>query len=140
MRRFVPMDEAMMDTPAWIALSVHAKALYPGIKRRAGVLGAKNGEFSYSVREAAAYLKCDKNTAAKALAELQSKGFIVAVVIGHLGMTGVGKATIWRLTEWALPGRSGPTNDFQKWSDGNDFPVAKGKRGKRSETRRSASS
>ena len=128
LRAFVPLFHHIMRTPAWIALSVYSKALYPEVKRRAGVMGSKNGAFSLSVREASEYLGCDKNTASKAFDDLQAKGFVVPVQIGYLGVEGVGKATIWRVTELGIPGKSPPSNDFNRWKPDEQHPVQKGKR------------
>lgn len=126
--QFVPMLHGTMDSPAWLALTPYAKALYPFLKRRAGYGGSNNGSVTCSVREAAAYLGAHRDTATKALRELQQKGFVVAVRIGCLGVNGEGKATTWRLTEIGTPANSRPTKEFLQWSEGNDFPVAEGKR------------
>ncbi len=126
---FTPLIHYTMQTPAWKALSVYAKALYPELKRRAGIHGAKNGAFFMAVREVAEYLGCDKNTASKALHDLQRKGFLVPVQIGHLGIEGVGKATIWRLTELGVVGKSQPpTKEYMRWNPAAEFPVQMGKR------------
>lgn len=92
--QFVPMLHQTMDCEAWLALSPTAKALYPFIKRRAGHQGRSNGEVICSVREAAAYLGVHKDTAARALQDLQRKGFLVAVRVGCLGINGEGKSTL----------------------------------------------
>ncbi len=124
---FTPMLFRTMDTPAWLALSVYAKALYPALKRRAGTHGAKNGQFSMSVREAAEYLGCDKNRAGRAFHELQAKGFIVPKQVGALGAMGVGNASVWRLTEVGTPDHRTPTAEFLQWQPGQDYPVKMGK-------------
>ncbi|WP_306753861.1 helix-turn-helix domain-containing protein [Paracoccus actinidiae] len=126
--QFVPMLHQTMDCEAWQALTPPAKALYPFIKRRAGHHGASNGAVICSVREAAGYLGVHKDTAARALQDLQRKGFIVAVHVGCLGINGEGKATTWRLTEMGAFGEHRPSKEFERWSPGNDYPVAEGKR------------
>lgn len=126
--QFVPMLHRTMDSPAWLALSHYAKALYPALKRRASAGGSKNGNFSMSVREAAEYIGCDKNTASKALDDLQAKGFLVPRKIGSIGANGMGNATIWRMTELGTPDSHSPSAEFLVWTPGNDFPVKKGKR------------
>lgn len=125
---FVMLLHQTMDCKAWGALTPYAKALYPYVRRRVSYGGENNGAISCSVREAAAYLGTSIATAAKALRELQAKGFIVAVTVGRLGVSGEGKATTWRLTEMGTPANRTPTKDYEKWSDGNDFPVAESKR------------
>lgn len=124
---FVPMLFRTMDSPAWLALSIHAKALYPALKRRAGPHGQKNGHFSMSVREAAEYLGTGKNKAQEVFHELQAKGFAVPRQIGALGSSGEGRATVWRLTEIGTPENRTATQEFMRWAEGADFPVKKGK-------------
>lgn len=125
---FVPMLFRTMDAPAWLALSVYAKALYPALRRRAGPYGSKNGRFSMSVREAAEYLGCDKNRAARAFHELQAKGFIIPKQVGALGANGYGNASVWRVTEVGTTESRTATAEFMKWQPGQDFPVKRGKR------------
>ncbi|WP_277019457.1 hypothetical protein [Paracoccus hibiscisoli] len=126
--QFVPLLHQTMDCAAWWALTPFAKALYPYVRRRVSFGGENNGKISCSVREAAAYLGTSIATAAKALRELQAKGFIVAVTIGRLGVSGEGKATTWRLTEMGTPANRMPTKEYLSWSAGNDYPVAEVKR------------
>lgn len=126
--QFVPLLHQTMDCQAWAALTPFAKALYPYVRRRVSFGGENNGAISCSVREAAAYLGTSIGTAAKALKELQAKGFIVAVVIGRLGVSGEGKATTWRLTEMGTPANRMPTKEYLNWSEGSDYPVAEVRR------------
>lgn len=126
--QFVPLLLQTMDCEAWGALTPFAKALYPFVRRRVSFGGENNGSISCSVREAAAYLGVHRNTAARALKELQAKGFIVAMTIGRLGVSGEGKATTWRLTEMGTPANRTPTKEYLSWSPGNDYPVAEGRR------------
>lgn len=126
--QFTPLLHQTTDCEAWLALTAYAKALYPFLKRRAGYGGKSNGAVTCSVREAAAYLGTHKDTATKALQELQRKGFIVAVRIGCLGVNGEGKATTWRLTELGTPANPRPTKEFLAWSPDSEFPVAEGRR------------
>lgn len=123
---FVPVLFRTLDSPAWLALSVHAKALYPALKRRAGAYGVKNGHFSMSVREAAEYLGTGKNKAQETFHELQAKGFLVPQAIGALGAQGEGRATVWRLTEIGTPENRTATAEFMQWHPGQDFPIRKG--------------
>jgi DNA-binding transcriptional MocR family regulator len=116
-----------MDSPAWLALSPWAKALYPLLKRRAGYGGNSNGRVHLSVREAATYLNAHRNTAAKAFHELQARGFIVPRRIGTLGTTGAGVSTAWRLTELGTSENPRPTKEYLRWQPGADFIVQKGK-------------
>lgn len=119
---FVRMMFNVMDTPAWLALSADAKALYPLIWR---VAYAHGNEGNLSVRQAMKYLGVGKNRAPAVFHELQAKGFIVPVTIGCLGVAGQGKSTTWRVTELSHRGTP-PTQDYNKWAPGFDRPVAKG--------------
>lgn len=124
---FVPLLFRTMDAPAWLALSVYGKGLFPLMKRRAGPHGSQNGRFSLSVREAAQYLGCSKDTATRALHELQAKGFAVPVRVGTLGALGQGNATVWRITDTPTPDRRPATCEFLLWQPGQDYPVQRGK-------------
>lgn len=128
--QFTPLLHRTLDSPAWLALSPYAKALYPALKRRTGAHGAKNGRASMSVREAAEYLGCNKNTAGKAFADLQAKGFAIPRTIGTLGTAGMGNATEWRLPELGTPENLTPTREFEEWQPGHDLPVRRGKTSK----------
>lgn len=124
---FVPMLFRTMDSAAWRALTVYAKALYPELKKRGGAHGYKNGLFSMSVREAAEYLGTGKNRAQATFHELQAHGFLVPQQIGTLGSNGEGRATVWRITEVPTPDHKPATSDFLQWQPGRDLPVKKGK-------------
>ena len=111
-RAHVQIHHALMDEPAFRALSATAQALYVHLKRYFN--GQNNGEIYLSVRKAAALLNVSKNTASKHFRELEDKGFIVAVEVGRLGIDGAGKASKWRLTEIAFRGLPA-TRDFKNW-------------------------
>lgn len=117
--RFLAMPNYILDCPAYKALPPLARCIYWHLHRLAGVAGEKNGEVFYSVRNAAEDHGVNKETAGFAFDHLQAKGFIIPERIGHLGVEGQGKATTWRLTHFKTD------RDFLKWSEGNDFPVAK---------------
>ncbi|WP_192931301.1 helix-turn-helix domain-containing protein [Gemmobacter serpentinus] len=127
MGAFVPLLLKTMESPAWLSLTTKAKALYPLLVGRSGKHREKNGAFFLSVREAAEYLNLDKNTAGKAMQELQAKGFLIAEKVGVLGVEGVGRATVWRLTEFASGKGKPATREFDRWSEGNDFLVQMGR-------------
>ena len=64
-----------------------------------------------------------KTTIVKWLRELEHYGFIVKVRGAHLGVGGVGKAALYRLTDCGYAGAT-PTYDFQNW-DGELFASKK---------------
>jgi hypothetical protein len=123
--RFTAMPHYILDCPAYKALPPLARCVYWHLHRLAGFSGEKNGEVFYSVRNAADDHGVANNTANRAFDDLQAKGFIVPERIGHLGIEGQGKATTWRLTTFPIVAGRLPSKDFEKWSEGNDFPVAK---------------
>ncbi|MFN4160116.1 MAG: hypothetical protein ACK4GO_17210 [Gemmobacter sp.] len=83
------------------------------------------------MREAAEDAKVAKDSAMRAFWELQAKGFIRPAQIGRLGVEGEGKATTWELTEFPPVAGGIATKDFLQWTAGNDFPVVKGRAGKK---------
>lgn len=127
LEQFVMLIYNTMDTPAWRSLSTAAKALYPMLKRQAGA--RRNGQCFLSVRDAADYLGVNKDTASKALWELQARGFLVPTQIGSLGISGEGRATTWRLTELGTVAEPRPSKEYLQWQPGSDFLVHKGKAG-----------
>jgi hypothetical protein len=60
-------------------------------------------------------LNASKNTITRWLRELKHYGFIVKVRGAHLGLEGVGKAALYRLTDCPYAGAA-PTYDFQNWT------------------------
>lgn len=123
---FTMMLRATMESPAWQALSVHAQALYPWLKLEwKGPKANNNGRIQLSVRQAAVLLGCSRETAAKALRDLQAKGFIQVTQKAVLGITGTARCNQYELTEIAMPGeKTRPRNLFREWRPNHDFPVA----------------
>jgi DNA-binding transcriptional MocR family regulator len=70
----------MLKSPAWRALSCVARCAY--LEVASGFNGTNNGSIRMSVRELAALLGTAKDTANKALRELEDAGFIDATVVG----------------------------------------------------------
>jgi hypothetical protein len=115
----------MMKKPAWQSLSGSAKALY--VELASLYFGTNNGRIVYSVRQAAKALKVSKDTAARTFEELQKRGFIVVQKKGGFNLRErKGQATEWRLTEYAHGSDITGTKEFANWSEGTDFPVARG--------------
>lgn len=125
---FVNIKRRLLETPAFRALSAHAKALYPVLKLEwKGPRSNTNGRIVYSIRQAAAYLGCSKATAQKALWDLQAKGFIEVRQIAHPGLEGEARSHEYELTELPMAGREKPRELFLEWSPDNEFPVVKAK-------------
>ena len=119
--RFVQLHHWEMDCPAYRHLSVRGRALLLEFRRLYN--GANNGEIYLSVRQAAALLNCCKDTAAKALEELEEKGWIRPMDKGsfqwkaHADGTRTKLATTWRITNQPIGmGVDTPaTKEFTRW-------------------------
>lgn len=105
----------MLKTAAWRSLGPIARVIYVELAQRYN--GSNNGEISLSVREAARLVHVAKDTASKALHELEAKGFIKSNVCGSFNFK-LGLATTWILTEFELDGNP-PTKEFFSWRPEN---------------------
>lgn len=124
---YTQMIRNTMDTSAWRALSPIAQALYPWLKLEwRGPKANNNGRIVLSVRQAAEFMGCGINTAARAFHDLQAKGFLVVKRHAQLGVKGQATAPEFELTEIAMPGEGPrPRKLFADWTPGGDFPVQK---------------
>jgi DNA-binding transcriptional MocR family regulator len=126
---FTVLIRSLITSPAFRALSIHAKALYPYIRLEwKGPRANNNGRISLSVRQAAELLGCHRDTAQRAFVDLQAKGFLVVKKAGALGLEGLGKCTEYELTEVPMPGvkADGQLHGrrlYRDWTPGNDFEV-----------------
>src|SRR5262249_14256962 len=84
-----------------------------------------------SGRNGAKILNAHRDTVQKWLRELEHYGFIAKVRGAHLGLEGVGKAALYRLTDCPYAGQLA-TYDFQNW-DGVLFDANKQNPGRRFE-------
>ncbi len=112
---FVMLRHDIMDSRAYLALSPDARCVYQCIKRRFN--GYNNGDIPISCREAAEQCNIGKSTAAKALIEIQEKGFAVVTVKSGFNVKGSRRSQRWRLTEEGYNGQP-PTNDWRDWEPG----------------------
>ena len=101
----------LLDCPAYRHLSCYGRALLIEFIYRH--TGGNNGSIVMSVREAADRLGVALNTALKALAELQDKGFIRTAKAGSFTHKRR-HATEWTLTMFTV-GDTKPTKDFMDW-------------------------
>jgi hypothetical protein len=79
--RFVALPHWMLKSTAWRLLSPVARSLF--IELAAIYNGSNNGRLALSTRDAAERVRCSKNTAARAFAELIQNGFIDRCSRGH---------------------------------------------------------
>lgn len=112
--RFVQMYEWVMRSAAWNSLKPGPRALYLEIKRRYN--GTNNGEIVLSHRQAAELLNVHRNTVGPWFDTLIARGFIELACGPHLGSLGIGKASVWRLTEEPSSDRRPASKTFMQWS------------------------
>jgi len=79
--RFVSLPHYMLKSAAWHSLSPVARCVF--LELAAIYNGGNNGHLALSTRDAAERVQCSKDTAAKALADLITKGFIECCSRGH---------------------------------------------------------
>jgi hypothetical protein len=111
--RHVRLYHWMTETPAWKSLSAVARATYCEIAKR--YVGTNNGTIPFSVRELGTRLHIGKTKAARALSELQDRGFLVTTLKGAFSVKNR-RATEWRMTEFNcdVTGELA-TKDFTRW-------------------------
>lgn len=117
----------LTDSAAWQHLTTDGRALYVLLKQ--GYTGVNNGRIILSVRQAADNLNISKTSASNAFHELQTLGFVEAVIVGGFSSRKDGKATEWRLTEHTC-NVSGElaAKKFMSWTAGKDLTVPQGGR------------
>lgn len=118
---FVKLDNWLQNSEAWTTMKPGPRALYVEVKRR--FFGLNNGEIFLSHRDAAKALNVSPDTATGYFKELAERGFITVTQGGHLGPSGVGRATKWALQEEPLNGKPA-TKGFMSWRQ-NQNPVQK---------------
>jgi DNA-binding transcriptional MocR family regulator len=120
--RYVKLHHWMIQSPAWQSLDGNDRSVYVEIAAHYRGPGTNNGYIAYSVREAAKSLNIGKSTAARCLARLEERGFIVCMQKGVFKASR--HATEWRLTEHACD-RTGElaTKTFMSWQSKNKKPV-----------------
>jgi hypothetical protein len=118
---FVPLFRHTIKSPAWKAASVGARATFFELKANYNTK-AQNAVY-LATRTGRKQLNASKNSVTRWLRELEFYGFIVKVQGAHLGLKGIGKAALYRLTDCHYAGEP-PTYDFQNWT-GKLFEPAK---------------
>jgi hypothetical protein len=79
--RFVSLPHWMLQSSAWRSLSPVARSVF--IELATIYNGSNNGRIALSARDAPDRVRCSKNTAARAFAELTQKGFVDLCSPGH---------------------------------------------------------
>jgi hypothetical protein len=80
---FVSVPLYMLESPAWRALSAVGRAAWLEVARL--YKGHNNGQLGLSARDLGERLNCSKATAARALNELEVKGFVGVQKVGRYG-------------------------------------------------------
>jgi DNA-binding transcriptional MocR family regulator len=118
---YVALREYMLMTQAWQNLDCVARCLYVEIARRYRGPNSNNGKIPFSVREAATALGVSKDTANRAMLDLQDRGFVKVAKYSGFNLKGR-VSREWLLTEFP-DDRSGvhvePTKEFMRWQPPN---------------------
>ena len=110
--KFVQIYYSLMDTAAWKNLKSVPRALYLELKRQYN--GYNNGKVLLSYRDAAKRLNVSYNSVGSWFKELEKCGFIICMQRPHLGPSGVGQTSHWRLTEYEYDGNTA-THEYRMW-------------------------
>lgn len=111
--RFVQLHHHVLNCEAWQAMKPGPRALY--IELRKLFNGGNNGELFLSQRDAARALNVTKDTAGAYFKTLEAHGFIHCTEGGHLGPSGVGKASKWALDELPTSDGKSAKSRFRAW-------------------------
>ena len=109
--RYVRIFHWEMDSPAWKEMTAYGRTIVLELRKRFN--GSNNGEIHLSVREAAKAIDCHRDTAAKALREVEEKGWVRVNQKGSFDWKG-GPATTFILTNEPM-GDGSATKDFMSW-------------------------
>src|SRR5260370_20489491 len=110
--QYAPLPYAMLQRPAWRALSGAAVKVFLEVRCR--FHGANNGSLSLSLEQAADLLGLGKATVHCAFKELQEKGFVVCT---RRGQWYGRQASLWAVTDRGVGGAL-PTNAWRRWQPG----------------------
>jgi len=110
----------MLDSPAYLSLSCQARAVLIEITRAYD--GTNNGRIGLSVRRAAERCNIAKDTASRAFADLEERGFVDCVTRGAFSRKSM-HATEWRLTWWPCDVTGELSSKrFMNWRKQNTVP------------------
>jgi len=113
--RFVPVPHRMIESEAWRSLSPPAIKVWMQLRSRYN--GSNNGALSLSYADAGNLLGLGRSTIKKAFDELEEKGFIELIKLGHWHGR---KATEWRVTDEGFKGKPA-TQEWRNWKPGISF-------------------
>ena len=110
-----------MKSTAYKSLSFKSIVTYIELKRRYN--GINNGAVHLSCRSAAEALGCTPNTAAKAIKELEDKGFIKCRFKGKFDHR-VHRASEFIITEYEYNNKLA-TKDFMRWKPKDEKEISR---------------
>jgi hypothetical protein len=111
----VQVPKAILNAPAWRAMSPEGRLLWIDLRGWLRNDGLNNGKVHRSCRDAAKSLGFSKDTVAYKFPELEHYGFVRRTAEGFLGADGHGIAATYRFTD-LTHGTHPPTRDFEKWN------------------------
>src|SRR5262249_22963018 len=111
---FAAVPLAILDAPAWRAMSPIARLLWIALRRKLRNYGLNNGKIYLSCRDAAEEIGGNKDTIARRYAELEHYGFLRKTADRFLGGGGRGIGPPCRFAALAH-GTHPATRDYEKW-------------------------
>lgn len=102
-----------MDLPAWTTLTPVAQALIVNLLTR--YRPQEPNRFQVSDRTATELVRCSRNTASKALAELEDRGWLRVVRVGRMTGPKTTRASVYSVTAFPADIGEPATKDFERW-------------------------
>jgi hypothetical protein len=116
---FVALPKAIMQAEAWREMELSARLVWIELRGRLRNDGSNNGSVYAPCRDFGEAIGINKDTVARALAELEHYGFLRKTGEAYLWVEGHGLAAHYRFTDLAYSRRAA-TLDYEKW-DGEVF-------------------
>lgn len=115
---FIALEHYLLNCPAWTSLSLAARCTFLELLRVYD--GSNNGRLIMSARMLDERLPVSRATAARALKELQNRGFLEPVRPGGFNVkSGQRRASEWRVTCYRCDVTGAlPAKTFMRWQTG----------------------
>lgn len=102
-----------MDLPAWTTLTPLAQALITNLITR--YRPHEPNQFELSDRTVTKLVRCARNSARKALGDLEDRGWLRVVRVGRMHGPKAKRASVYALTAFAVQPGEPATKDFLRW-------------------------
>jgi DNA-binding transcriptional MocR family regulator len=102
-----------LDLPSWTTLTAVAQSLI--VNLMASYRPQEPNRFEISDRAATALVRCSRNTAAKAMAELEDRGWLRVIRVGRMRGPKAKRASVYVLTAFPEDISNPATKDFLRW-------------------------